>query len=527
MWQRFWLALRNLNEQYYFDYFLVFLIGLVLFGWLQAAPTLAEPDSFYHAKMAQIAGSGQILHVFPWLQQTPLKSVFVDHHFLYHIFLIPFVKWLDPLLGVKLATVIFAAFAVLTVYWLFKQFKLKYPFLFLVFLLLCQPWLFRASLVKAPVVFLIFLLLAFYCLAHQKWLGLFLISFSGVWLYGAWPLLLVMAVLYAAINWFLEKIRREESIWYKIRDLLRKKRTVAWPGALYTLGGIIAGLVINPYFPANIKFYGQQIIDIALINYQKVIAVGGEWYPYGFLHLISDAPLICALLLASLLLFVLTVSKQSIYSWVWGILAVVFLIFTLKSRRQVEFFAPCTVIFAAFCFNDYFKKLSAFHLRVLLSMGWQTFFAVSLLVLGAGFVLQAPSNLIRAKQDLSNGWPITHYQKSAGWLKNNAPAGAIVFNADWDDFPALFYYNSQNYYLSGLDPTFMYRENPSKYQQYVKISLGEVQQNLDQLIGGVFNASYVFLDQNHGNFKRQLEYNGHFKKVYEDSEALIYQLVVR
>lgn len=523
MRSRIWLFFRHINQHYFFDYLLIFFLSVTLFGWLQASPTLAEPDSFYHAKMAVLLSEGQVLHQFPWLQETALKDAFVDHHFLYHLLLVPFITLLNPLTGVKIATVLFASLLVLAIYWLFKQFQVKYPFLFIGFLLVCQPWLFRTSLVKAPAVFLIVLILAFYFLAHQKWLALFLISFAAVWLYAGWPLLLVLVVLYALVNWLLEKVRKEQFIWYKVKDLLKKKKTVAWQGVAYSASGILAGLVINPYFPNNLKFYFEQIIEIGLINYQKVIAVGGEWYPYGLLNLISDASLICALLVVSLLLFFLTIKKQSIYSWVFGVLALAFFILTLKSKRQVEFFAPLSVMFAAFCFNDYFRKLSAFRLRALMSMGWQAFFAVSLLVLGAGFVMQIPNDLLKAKQGLAHGWPLTHYQKSAAWLKNNALPGAIVFNADWDDFPALFYYNSQNYYLTGLDPTFMYRQNPARYRQYVKVTLGEEQANLQKIVGQDFNSAYVFLDNGHGNLDRQLKYNGNFKKVYEDSEVKIYQ----
>jgi len=517
----------KINRKYYFDYFIVLLLALVLFSWLQSSPTLPEPDSFYHAKMAVLLSEGQILHQFPWLQETDLKDNFVDHHFLYHLLLVPFVKIFNPLIGVKAATVIFASLSALIFYWLLKKFVVKWPFLFIIALLSCQPWLFRASLVKAPAILLIFLLLTFYFVSHKKHKLLALLSFFGVWLYAGWPLIPIMVILYVTLVWLLEKIRVEESLWQKVKNFLhiRRQQIIPWPAINYCLGGVIAGLIINPYFPNNLKFYWQQIIQIAVINRQGIIGVGGEWYPYGFFSLISDAALVCALFVVGLFIFGLTYRKQSAYSWAWSIMAAVFLILTLKSRRNVEFFAPFAVIFSAFAFGDYFKKQAHLEIKRLIKSGWQTVLFVTFLVIGLSFVFHIPQDLFVVKRDIKNGWPITHYQEASQWLKNNTPARAIVFNADWDDFPFLFYNNSQNYFLTGLDPTFMYEKNKERYWQYVNITLGKESFDLKNKIKNNFQADYVFLDNEHRALENNLKFNPDFLKVYQDDEGQIYQVI--
>ena len=89
------------------QYLLIILAAYFLFFWLQSAPVLSDPDSFYHAKIGQILANGKILHEFPWLNFTTLKDNSVDHHFLYHIFLIPFVSLFpDPLAGLKFSVVV-------------------------------------------------------------------------------------------------------------------------------------------------------------------------------------------------------------------------------------------------------------------------------------------------------------------------------------------------------------------------------------------------------------------------------------
>src|SRR3989338_11569967 len=106
---RMWGGQRSLLQ-----YLLVILSAYSLFFWLQSSPTLADPDSFYHAKIGIFLSRGTILHEFPWLQYTTLNQSFVDHHFLYHVFLIPFVTLFpDPLAGLKFSA-IFIGTAVFT-----------------------------------------------------------------------------------------------------------------------------------------------------------------------------------------------------------------------------------------------------------------------------------------------------------------------------------------------------------------------------------------------------------------------------
>ena len=518
--------IKRLNKRYFFDYFVVFLIAFSLFAWLNSSATLPEPDSFYHAKISIFLSKGIVLDSLPWLQQTDLATNFVDHHFLYHLLLVPFITLFNPLVGVKLATVIFSSLLIITVYWLFKKFEIKYSFYFALALMAIYPWLFRMSIVKASAVFLILLFLAFYYLAHQKWLSLFIASFLSVWLYGGWPLLLALVIIYTFFNWLLERIRQEDSIWYKIKYVLSfKGKTFSWKGLIIAASGLLTGLILNPYFPQNLNFYWQQIVKIALVNYQYLIGVGGEWYPYDFIKLVTDAPLAMALLLIGVLVATLTYRKLSIYSWTWGSLTLIFLLMTLKSMRYIDFFVPFVVIFAAFCLSDYLKKLSRLHLKIMFNFALQGVFIILSFVLLAGFILNVPKDMIKAKAGMDKGFALDYFKEAALWLKDNTAKGEIVFHADWDDFPFLFYYNSHNLYLTGLDPTFMYEHNQPKYWEYVKITKGEQKQKLKEVIKESFGASYVFVDRDHYQFDRLLKNSVDFMRVYQDNEASIYQVI--
>ena len=177
MLKKILIFFNSANKKFKLDYLLVLVLALLLFSQMQSTFTLPEPDSFYHAKVAEYLSHGQILHKFPWLQATALVDGYVDHHFLFHLLLVPFVRFDDPLVGVKTATILFTSLAFLFIYWFLKKFKIRWPFVYIFILLLAKGWIFRASLVKAPLLFLVLLLFFYYFLAHKKKLGI--VEFFG------------------------------------------------------------------------------------------------------------------------------------------------------------------------------------------------------------------------------------------------------------------------------------------------------------------------------------------------------------
>ena len=61
---------------------------------------------------------------------------------------------------------------------------------------------------------------------------------------------------------------------------------------------------------------------------------------------------------------------------------------------------------------------------------------------------------------------------ASAWLVVHTPTGAPVFQTDWDDFTRLFYYNTHNTYLVGLDPTYLERADPQLWTDWVAITQG-------------------------------------------------------
>ena len=212
-------------------YFFIFALGFIVFLYLLIPPGILCPDSFYHTKMALMIKDQGLIQDFPWTQFTTYKDLFVDHHFVYHLFLIPFLSLptpdnldtfsaeLDPLIKAKLGTAFFAALVFLFIYWLCRRLKIKLPFVWTLSGFLVSYFILRLSLIRAPALSLILLILGFYFILKKKYLGLFFVCFFYVWTHGTWPLILIVAILYClsqtvknlTINWtniFIENKKR-------------------------------------------------------------------------------------------------------------------------------------------------------------------------------------------------------------------------------------------------------------------------------------------------------------------------------
>lgn len=523
-----------------FSYFLIFIFALFIFNSLQPLNVLNDPDSFYHAKMANFLAKGILIKNFFWLPYTILSDYYIDHHFLYHLFLIPFVKFYDPLIGIKVATIFFSTIAVFIFYWLLRKFKIRLSFIF-AFLLFTSPlFLIRLTLAKAPSTALIVLFLALYSLLKRKYFLLLIISFVYVWLYNTWPILLVAVI----INCFSKAIKKTTDQWAKNKSLLIFIKSFFSKGNIklfsFCLFGIIGGLVFNPYFPQNLFFDWVHIVKIGLLNLQNKIGVGAEWYPYEPIDLVFNSPFVCFIFFLASAWFLVSFRKsknnpyfgQKEETLTLFILSWLFFLYTIKSRRNIEYFIPLSIFFSGLSFKklfslfdwqSYFKKLKSFFyypgnvISIILLV-------IFLLVFQFGVSYFLERAWLNTQKRLEIGIPFERYKKVSDWFKKNIKSKEIIFHSSWDDFPMLFYWNDQNRYIVGLDPTFMYEKNSQLYFEWEKIVFGKTKENLDKIIKEKFNSFYVHVRVDRKELEKNLEANKNFEKVYEDEEGKVYKI---
>lgn len=523
---------------WWIGYISIFTISFVVLLILQAAPVFADPDSFYHAKMAILLRDQGVIRSFPWLDLTVLGEHYTDQHFLYHLVLIPFVTWFPPLVGLKLATVVFGAGVVTVAYWMMKRMNVRWPFFFALLLLFSRPFSFRMSLAKAPSTSLIILLVGLTWIFHYQLKRLWALAFAYVWYYGGFALLGVGAVTHAIVSVLHNRfVTRGDSHRFvqKIKALIgrgsrtNRVRRLNVGIVVSVLTGLVAGVVVNPYFPNNISFYYHQLINIGVINFQKVIGVGGEWYPYGFFNLLANGAFASILLVLALVCLVLKARQQTKATWTMFILTAFFLLLTLKSRRYVEYYVPIAIIFSAMSISQALQSVQArqawreFRRLLLVRRMGQVLFSLAGIFIALSFGFVAGRDFHNERRDLQRGFRVDELGPVSRWLAANTPVGSRVVHSDWDEFPLLFYHNSHNTYIVGLDPTFLYKADEQRYWTWANITLGKFTGDVYDAVTSTLDSRYVLVTNDHTAMDRYFRLNENFVRRYHDTEATIYE----
>jgi hypothetical protein len=487
------------------------LAGAIFFGFLSivqfSTPNMPGNDGFYHIKMAYLMRTEGIKPPFPWLPLTILNPrEFYNHHFLFHVALMPFTLG-DLRLGAKWASVLFAALAFFGVWRLLDKQRIPYAWLWSLGLLaLSEAFIFRMSVARAQSLSLLVLVTGLHWLLTRKYWRVFFLGFLYVWFYNAFPLLFIIAGIYTVSVWLVER---------RI-DL----RPLGFSGA-----GIAAGLVINPYFPYNILFAYQHIAP-KLLNATSV-SVGNEWFPYTTGQLLQNSPLAFAVFLLGVLGLGLAGRRMDLRTAVSFFLVSMFGLMLFQSRRFIEYFPPFALIFAAFAWAPILKEWGSRHSldgasrrKINSIRGTAPVLAAAVLLVGA--VWWNGSASLSTMQGLK---PHTLYQGVSGWLEDSTPAGERVFQTDWDDFPRLFFYNTHNTYLVGLDPTYMQLYDQSLYELWVDITRGRIETPARSILVD-FGARYVLSDLEHESFLKQAKGDPELVEVYRDEEAVVFLVAI-
>lgn len=503
---------------------LVFCVALVMFAVWTAAPTFRDPDTFYHIKVTEIMIEKQrAIAEFPWLQFTTLKDAYADHHLLYHVYLVPFIILLKPVIGVKLATALLAALTILLFQLLLVSQKVRYAAFFSLLLLFTHGFAFRMALAKAPAVGFLFLVGGFYLIANRKYRLLIPLSFCFVWAYGGFLLLPIVGAIFTAATLIVHWATHT-----RFPDRTHIMEAFKPLGA--TLIGIAGGLLIHPSFPHHINFYWQQIIQIGLINYQEQIGVGGEWYPYPAIDLVTSPLVVTGLLVAAIIAFIITAKKQNAFTVTALVMAVIFFIFTLKSHRYIEYYIPWAILASALILQagGVLHAIPGLCRRARRAVRHSAVRIAAAGVAGLFLVFITCGVVVVNAQSTYNshhsGITVDDFARAGKWLRNHSNEKDVIFHSNWDIFPQMFFQVPRVYYIVGLDPTFMYNYNKDLYWKWVNITTGKQTDRLLETIQVEFNARFVVVENDHHAMMNNIRADGRFIEAYSDDDYTIFRV---
>jgi len=530
---------------YVYLVFALVAIAMVM-GFLQfrtEAICCGDWDGYYHIRWSQLLwesfSQGKWLPTFEWLPLTVLNPQhYNDHHFLFHLLQIPFLWFFEPVMAAKIAAVVFSTLAIFSVYWLIHHYKVKYPLIWLAAIFTCaNMFYYRMNMAKAPPLTIIITIAGIYLLFERKYKWLLPLMFAFVWTYSLFPLLFIAAVIWAAIiGW--------------------NERKLEWEPVSYAFGGMVMGNIINPYFPSNLYLFYEHFITKFKVGSDFAVAVGGEWYPYSGMELLTHFPVAMLAMLIGYILFMPRNSRLPEKATFFLIFVTILLAAQFRSKRFAEYFPPFAVLFAAFSWQAFLASRShelpedfQREIEPYLDAGkgterdeWrQSAKLAAVWVLGIALVFYFYVNNIGLSRlgidqpglmnTISENEPNEKYRRSMAWAtgvdangNENIPKGARIFNANWDDFPKLFFFNTKHSYVYGLDPNYLYSQNPDLYKLLLDITSAKTD-DAGPIIRERFGADYIFTDakENDEMIAKALE-SGWVEMIYEDDEARILKI---
>jgi hypothetical protein len=472
---------------------------LALMGWIQfGGAAILDNDGYYHIRWAaMLRENWPHLPAFKNLPLTTLNEQnYVDHHYLFHVLLIPFTLG-DLRVGAKLAAIVFSSIGMVSLFALLVAWRVQYRWLWLAPLVAgSEHFLYRMSMTRAPALSLALLGAGTYLILKRKHIWLGVLSFIFVWSYSLFPLIFAFTLVYSITVYLCE-------------------RRFDFRGAVASLIGIIAGLVINPYFPKNLALLREHLLMKYSSEYP--VAVGVEWDPYDSWAMLGISAVAFIVFLVGLVAFEYRRRKLDLKPLFFLIVSVMLLIMTFKARRFIEYWPPFAVLFAAFTISP---RLESVNFAWLARTRDRVIAAIAAAVVTAAAILWMGWCVWTSRGDVKSETDPNTYRGASEWIATNVPAGSMIFNTNWDAFPALFYYNPNYAYVSGLDPTYLYNRDRPLWEVYESINNSE-EENGARVIKERFGADYVVTGNGDSDFLTNAKDNENFEVVFEDKFAVV------
>ena len=495
----------NASQLIAISFFWMIVATMVIFNTL----SLPGYDAFYNVRIAEIMSEGNwTIAEFPWTTCSIWHDSYFDKEWFFHVYLIPFVILFGKVQGGKIATMVAVFFIALAWGVLLKCLGLKkHLFSAMLFMLFSTGYVFlgRIVLCRSLLFSLIFLPLAITCAIRKKRMLLLLTVYFYTLAYvGAWQVLPIIMIF----------------------DAFSFKKDLAWRESLkkmmfpWVVAGLLAGVILNPYFPVNIKG----------IFIQTILVLKAKWFGVGggkILQASELAPLGLKRILWHLPLFIIygftvnsmwknrTIKEVRRPVGVFFILTSLYLVLTIFSQRFIEYLAPFSAVFIFLYWSEFpLKNMlkssvpensesdAKFHFT---SQQLNIILILALLIFGTVSTIMLHKNFYRDH---------LFYEKSANWLNKSVEKNSIIFTGDWDMGAVLFCNAPEFRYLVMLEPYFMYAYSPEKYFLWNKICSGKLTDPSVTIVKE-FNSKIVFVPHDRPVLLKKLQQDKNAQLEFE------------
>ena len=416
---------------------------------------LLEFDSYFHAKMGRMVLEKGLIHEFPWMYFTFQRDRYADPYLLFHVYLGLWVKLLPlgPIVAVKLGMLVLIGLIAVVAFWILRMFSAGWAWLGIALLaaMTSSHVYQRLIFVRPHVLSVLLLLLGLRAILAKRWWMLAAVSFLYAYSYSAPHLLTVVGVIAGVVFSVAEK-------------------RAAWQPVAFSLGGLAAGLVANPYFPRDINYLYIVTFKMAAA---KLSLSPAELMPLSSWQVVVinwPSFLILALTILAVFRSSRRPSSRSLFLF---ITAGFFFVLLMRSYRFIEYWPFVATLAVASIASEIVLPSPLFD-RVMTKAGRVASAAV-LLVVGA-FAVRL------AYKQTNSVVPYAPMKEVMEVLDREASPGDIVYTDNWAMTMPMFYISDKVYYLLMGDPQSMFVAHPGLFTLWYAINTGRVTENALPLI---------------------------------------------
>ncbi len=312
---------------------------LYFFLLLYEDATPISLDGYYHYKFAFLMwDEGVFWKDVSWLPYTVLGDNGVDHHWFFHLLIAPIAGLFSGSEdGLLFATALVGAIAPAGVYLFLRLVKFPYALLITLAVIFSHDFLpTRFLMLRMQPIALVIFIFAIYFLCCRYYLAQFILAFAALNFYHGGILLLFILGVWLLLDYF----------YHKKIDL---KPFIA------VLGGLLAALIINPWYPNTIEYL--MFHTIYKVFQPLHVDIGSEWYPFPINLFLSHSWVAHLSMFASLLILLWLsclkkLAKVQPISLMFFIMACVFLGMYFNSMRFLSFYGPFSILTLGFLMVD-------------------------------------------------------------------------------------------------------------------------------------------------------------------------------
>ncbi len=493
------MSYRQYPFGYYF--FLEFLLCWGVIGFfILPATYLTTVDGYYHFKIAQLIGEGNIRVDIKWLPFTVLGDKGTDHHWFWHILLTPFTFLDDSFLGLKIAITTTAALVPATLFYVLDRLKVPFAMLFSTLAVVASIQMpARLTMLRTQNLSICLIALSFLLLARQQYLLLSVLAFIFMQSYHFAIVLIPIAIIYSAI-------------------IFIENRKIDLRPVVAVVSGLVAGLIINPWFPKNIEY----LLFHTLFKTRNLdpASIGTEWLIPSLKFFVFSPMTAHIAMAAGLFVFLHQYSankeliKFNSVSKLSLAITLLFLYLYKDAARMQEYYAPFAVITAGLLLRDsqFCKNIKRPQKNAVLIIG--TIIISTLTYLN----LQRDRERLQIRPDL--------YSKVIEYLDTHAESESIIFNTAWYIFPLALWHSSDFRYVNGLDGHYLAYASPEKFNLWRKLrDLGsEDKMDAVTLIKSDFSSNWVIVSPQSSGLHSNLVRDSRASLRVESAEASLFYL---